>query len=976
MKWLHISDLHCNPKTENFDTKQILGKLKQYITEERISVDNVFYTGDFRFAKTQTKKTETADAKNAADQLREIAGLAGVRDPGRIHIVPGNHDLDRAEGTEDAYLLKGIYDLYSRNSGAFPDTINHGGTEINALEYLSGRFAFFENVARELGNQVWTGDVLRKQIHCSRAYAGYNILYLNTAIASNGGGERGSLVVGYEHIHKALEGLNTRLPTIALGHHGLDCFERKEAGKIKALFRGRNIRIYLCGDAHVGDADMADDALQITAGCLRQNNRGEQIFYVGTMGNDGVPAVQAHRYLDGAHSGWSDNKPLTKATAERIMKIFPQAAGGSAGRPIFGRDKEIYEIAQLLRPQQGEALEVFGIGGIGKTTVCKRVLEILENDGINCVSVTARNSATADVQRDILLALGIDAIEDEISPDKYAETLLEKAKESRRVLYIDNAETPIANDKAAFRAWFYSFARESGWRIMHSTQLSIGDNIKHHPMEPLQTGDAYSMFEEHWGEIPAEAEKERQAAQRIVTELLSGHPLAIEIAASPRLKRKYSKPSRLEKEIRDGDENLKRDGDPAKPHNSMSATLGTLGLIIAEIEKSAVAEHAKTVWSIIAQYPGEFSDDLFSLTFAEDPDYKEALYLLREFSLVANEYAMLEPIKKEAPSDAETKKSSRAKLFGALSALFGKGDDLHSADRQKWHEMSLSSLQPALKLLREADPDDFDMLKPVVFSMLNYFTFSAYASAEALRKLARLYREKHDNLGLANALKSLGNLENRLGGVDEARRHYEEAERLYQDERDNLGLANALKSLGDLERRLGGVDEARRRYEEAEHLYRDERDNLGLANALKSLGDLERRLGDVDEARRRYEEAERLYRDERDNLGLANALKSLGNLEMGIGGDSVPLAIDHYRHALELYEREREPMGRAYCLAKLCLVHAKQGDAESALAYSKAAADALEAAPESVAAYVRECIGKAEEILGIRPGNSGEAGEP
>jgi len=442
----------------------------------------------------------------------------------------------------------------------------------------------------------------------------------------------------------------------------------------------------------------------------------------------------------------------------------------------------------------------------------------------------------------------------------------------------------------------------------------------------------------------------------------------------------------------------------------------TLELIVAEIENSAVAGHAKAVWSIIAQYLGEFSDDLFSLAFAGDPDYEETLFLLREFSLVANEYAMLEPIKKEAPKDAEIKKSSRAKLFGALSALFGKGGDRHSADRQKWHEMSLSSLQPALKLLREADPDDFDMLKPVVFSMLNYFPFSAYASAEALRKLEHLYREKEDNLrlaqvlkrlgdlerhlggvdearrryeeaerlhrderdnlGLANALLSLGDLERHLGGVDEARRRYEEAERLFRDERDNLGLANALLSLGDLESRLGGVDEARRRYEEAERLYRDERSNLGLANALLSLGDLERRLGGVDEARGRYEEAERLYRDEHHNLGLANALQSLGDLDMGIGGDSVPLAIDHYRHALDLYEREREPTGRAYCLAELCLAHAKQGEMENALEYIKAAKGSLETAHESVAAYVRKRISEAEEILGIRPGNSGGAGEP
>jgi tetratricopeptide (TPR) repeat protein len=100
-----------------------------------------------------------------------------------------------------------------------------------------------------------------------------------------------------------------------------------------------------------------------------------------------------------------------------------------------------------------------------------------------------------------------------------------------------------------------------------------------------------------------------------------------------------------------------------------------------------------------------------------------------------------------------------------------------------------------------------------------------------------------------------------------------------EQEQDDLGRANVLRSLGDLERRLGQVDSARTRYTQALALYEQEQNDLGRANVLNSLGDLERRLGQVDSARTRYTQALVLYEQEQDDLGRANVLNSLGNLK-------------------------------------------------------------------------------------------------
>ena len=200
MKWLHISDLHYNPETSNFDSSLLLLKLEEYLVNHSITVDEIFYTGDFRFAKTQKPTQE--NARLVADKLKEIAEKAGVRDPESIHIVPGNHDLERGEPS----FLSKIYEQYSH--GQFSGTIDCMGAQISCSDYLWERFQFFRLVAAELGNQIWLNSPQGK--HPSFHRIGkigekYNIVYLNTALGSGKDGERTNLRAGYEYISQTLK---------------------------------------------------------------------------------------------------------------------------------------------------------------------------------------------------------------------------------------------------------------------------------------------------------------------------------------------------------------------------------------------------------------------------------------------------------------------------------------------------------------------------------------------------------------------------------------------------------------------------------------------------------------------------------------------------------------------------------------------------------------------------------------------------
>jgi len=177
-------------------------------------------------------------------------------------------------------------------------------------------------------------------------------------------------------------------------------------------------------------------------------------------------------------------------------------------------------------------------------------------------------------------------------------------------------------------------------------------------------------------------------------------------------------------------------------------------------------------------------------------------------------------------------------------------------------------------------------------------------------------------MGEANVLWCLGDLENKLGRLEEARRHYENAHQLYQAIQDRLGEANALYSLGELERKLGRNNEARRYFETALGLFHAVQNRWGEANALFGLGEVELKLGRSDEARRHYTDARQLYQADQNNMGEANVLRGLGDLESILGRNDE--ARKDYEDARQLSQAVQHRLGEANAFFRL-------GDLESKL---------------------------------------------
>jgi len=587
VKWIHISDLHYDPESSNFDTAQLLSGLNSYIIDNGITVDAVFYTGDFRFAKTQDATLE--NAKSAADKLRKIASNAGISSSGGIHIVPGNHDLERG----DVSLLYEVYGQYS--NGEFSGSISYDSRQICCADYLSNRFEFFSWIAKELDNKIWTNPPMNihPPYHRLGEFGGCNIVYLNTALGCGRKNERGGLRAGYEYIHKTLSAIKNQLPTIVLGHHGLNCFLREESDNIKKIFREKNVLLYLCGDEHVGGIDDFAGILQLTAGCLKNTKGVEPTFYIGEMGKSGPVAITAFRYHSGVHSGWTKYDPMCSEIKTWISKVSPPASNS-----VFGRSeviKDIMDFLKLSNTNHGKIAEISGTAGVGKTTVCN---EVLKNMPTAHISVNTRLYSTAiEIQSDILRQLGIDANKLNIAPADYAAILLREAKLARKILYLDNMETPIVKDRDSLTDWLLGFARQSGWRILYSTQLVLdaGSIIEPFPLTPLLANDAIDMFVSRRKTKSHKnlSDKDKQLVRDVAVTLLSCHPLAIVLATSSR---QNSRPLNEIKNALQNRISFESRDDRDNPHRSMSEALS---LAVAGIESSSVAAQAKLLW---AQY--------------------------------------------------------------------------------------------------------------------------------------------------------------------------------------------------------------------------------------------------------------------------------------------------------------------------------------------------------------------------------------
>ncbi len=502
---------------------------------------------------------------------------------------------------------------------------------------------------------------------------------------------------------------------------------------------------------------------------------------------------------------------------------------------VYGRDTEIAQVVAFLNGAESAAqvvAQVTGTGGIGKTEVCKRALRqwLHQNPGSRAFWVGVPDGATPEACADaIARALGYEGLES-------IERLLPLLKPG--IYYLDNLESLDSPDGNAL---LRRLQQVGGVRLLASSRARLSALGKPIEIEALPIDAAVSTFQDAWTGHPTEAADTPQL-RAFLQQDLSCHPLSIVLVAALG----HWKPlSTLMQDWRaKGTALAHSESDPTR-RGSLPVSLRLTSDALAQRHHGALP-----LWTAAALFPDGIDQPALEWLYLTTPKINdEALRLLTQHRVLSREgerYAMLAPLARFALDQAHqhTNGFDWAAIRGALLLFFiglvRAADSIASTDTTLAARRALIDRFSALhrfllELCREETPDA-DALATFQSGLRNHYQFSATLGreiAEAIEK--KLAQSPRHSRSRADTLKSLGDLERRLGMVEKAQERYEMALQLFQKEQDDLGRANTLQSLGDLEAMTNHPATAEKRYRDALQLYEREQDPVGLIKTCISM---------------------------------------------------------------------------------------------------------------------------------------------
>lgn len=309
MKFLHISDVHYCPQQAGRLSKQIWETLLEYLKSEHFQVDELFFTGDYRHAKLQSKQDIESVLNDSAEMIEKIVSATGITDLKHVHIIPGNHDRSRLT----TRVHNRIRNSYNSASGAI---------SIDYQKLLVEQFDFFYSLCDRIYGEKnpWHNRPLNTYVITENAA----ILYLNTAIMHNSSNDRGNLIAVSNYLYEILKELKEsvpELPKIVLAHHAVEYFNDDERKAVEAIFRDNPVELYLCGDSHKIWWRHINGYLEITMGSLQSGKNAQNVFLYGDTDSKTYSARE-FRGMFGEKYAWAPfeqfNKSLLEACSHEI----------------------------------------------------------------------------------------------------------------------------------------------------------------------------------------------------------------------------------------------------------------------------------------------------------------------------------------------------------------------------------------------------------------------------------------------------------------------------------------------------------------------------------------------------------------------------------------------------------------------------------------------------------------------------------
>ena len=555
---------------------------------------------------------------------------------------------------------------------------------------------------------------------------------------------------------------------------------------------------------------------------LRDWNNGHTF----PSGNDGIlslirdevviptPAITFQHKVPGELSG-SDDPRLVPISGE-----------------VIGRTDELEAVRDFLDSTAASISvcgHVTGSGGIGKTEVCKAAIKqwLADYPGQRVFYVTVSDTADTQVLLvELAKAVGL-SIEDQ-GQIQSIEQLRPHLKSG--LYYLDNLEHVA--ESAGGIALLRNLAQLPGMRWLASSRVvldhALGNSIT---IGRLDTDSAYTLFIRLWN---GEALSCKSDVSAFVDKELGGHPLSISLLA--RLGKSYSWKVLQER--------WQQQGTALAKTRKATERLDSLEISFALTRELLSKEPgALPLWQFAALFPEGFRENTLEQweNLSGYPEARQALIEHHIIQLDQGWVSLLPPISRYALAIVDQKsedttdfdwQATQEVAYQYFIEAAQAGSEIVSSDKATLSRVRIAEEMWAIARLVALDiltcSDEYPCLRKLHHLLNNAYMFNSIAGRDVLRNTKKILQD-------ALSSKRIGDLERRLGQIDEARAHYDEAIQLYQQEQAKLGLANVLQSQGDLLLSTSDYEGALKTYDEAVDIYRSEQDNMGLAYTLAEV---------------------------------------------------------------------------------------------------------------------------------------------
>ncbi|MEE8524342.1 MAG: tetratricopeptide repeat protein, partial [Thermoanaerobaculia bacterium] len=610
-----------------------------------------------------------------------------------------------------------------------------------------------------------------------------------------------------------------------------------------------------------------------------------------------------------------------------VERFFGRATSLVAGLPSIplptrdfaGRTDELQELRQKVREHGGAVIYgVRGLGGIGKTELCRRLVAEIGGDYPDGhVLVDLRGASEKPLSPSEALAEVIRAYEPQARlPD--AERDLRRLydqvlKDRRAIVFLDDAAS----------------ADQVKPLLPHPGCLTLVTSRQRFSLPKLHRLDLDSLTPEAARELLLSLAPRLGSEADRIAELLGRLPLALRLAGGAFAERPDLEPEEYVHKLESRDERV--------------------GLIEAAIDfnYSALDAEVQRRWRALAVFPGSFDAEgaaavwdlavdaakdllggaLYTVSLVEWREGRYRLHdLARDFAAqhLQNDERRLAARRHAGHYVEVLREADRLYLEGGEGLLEG----LALFDRE-WRNIEAGQAWAVANAGEDRQATEYSSSYPdagLYCLNLRLHSHEWIRWLEAHRSAAVTLGDRR---GEGNALGNLGIAYYSLGEVEKAIGYYEQALVIVREIGDRRGEGKDLGNLGLAYAALGEVEKAIGYYEQALVIAREIGDRHGEGADLGNLGIAYAALGEVEKAIGYYEQALVIVREIGDRRDEGADLGNLGSAYYRLG--EVEKAIGYYEQRLVIACEIGDRRGEGNALGNLGIAYADLGEVDKAI---------------------------------------------